>query len=50
MIDNPVRGRFNAWFLAAFDSYMHWKYADKPLVLSTMFVAIRHQITATCIK
>ncbi len=28
MIDNPVRGRFNAWFLAALDSYMHWKYAD----------------------
>ena len=27
MIDNPVRGRFNAWFLAALDSYMHWKYA-----------------------
>jgi ubiquinone/menaquinone biosynthesis C-methylase UbiE len=28
MIDNPVRGRFNAWFLAALDNYMHWKYAD----------------------
>lgn len=28
MIDNPVRGRFNAWFLAALDRYMHWKYAD----------------------
>lgn len=28
MIDNPVRGRFNAWFLAALDSYMHWKYAE----------------------
>jgi ubiquinone/menaquinone biosynthesis C-methylase UbiE len=28
MIDNPVRGRFNAWFLAALDGYMHWKYAD----------------------
>ena len=27
MIDNPVRGRFNAWFLAALDGYMHWKYA-----------------------
>jgi ubiquinone/menaquinone biosynthesis C-methylase UbiE len=28
MIDNPFRGRFNAWFLAALDGYMHWKYAD----------------------
>lgn len=28
MIDNPLRGRFNAWFLAALDGYMHWKYAD----------------------
>ncbi len=28
MIDNPVRGRFNAWFFAALDGYMHWKYAD----------------------
>lgn len=28
MLDNPVRGRFNAWFLAALDGYMHWKYAD----------------------
>ena len=28
MINNPVRGRFNAWFLAALDGYMHWKYAD----------------------
>jgi len=27
MIDHPVRGRFNAWFLAALDGYMHWKYA-----------------------
>jgi ubiquinone/menaquinone biosynthesis C-methylase UbiE len=27
MIDNPIRGRFNAWFLAALDRYMHWKYA-----------------------
>ncbi len=27
MIDNPIRGRFNAWFLAALDGYMHWKYA-----------------------
>ena len=28
MIDNPVRGRFNVWFLATLDGYMHWKYAD----------------------
>jgi ubiquinone/menaquinone biosynthesis C-methylase UbiE len=28
MIENPVRGRFNTWFLAALDGYMHWKYAD----------------------
>lgn len=28
MIDNPIRGRFNAWFLAALDRYMHWKYAE----------------------
>ena len=27
MINNPVRGRFNAWFFAALDSYMHRKYA-----------------------
>lgn len=27
MIDNPIRGRFNAWMLAALDDYMHWKYA-----------------------
>jgi ubiquinone/menaquinone biosynthesis C-methylase UbiE len=27
MIDNPIRGRFNARFLAALDRYMHWKYA-----------------------
>jgi SAM-dependent methyltransferase len=27
MFDNPIRGRFNAWFLAALDGYMHWKYA-----------------------
>ena len=27
MIDNPVRGRFNAWFLAAIDGYLHAKYA-----------------------
>ncbi|HET7832859.1 MAG TPA: class I SAM-dependent methyltransferase [Gallionella sp.] len=26
MTDNPVRGRFNAWLLAALDSYMHRKY------------------------
>lgn len=28
MIDNPVRGRFNAWLFAALDSYMHRKYAN----------------------
>lgn len=28
MIDNPVRGRFNAWLLTALDGYMHRKYAD----------------------
>ena len=27
MIDNPVRGRLNAWFFAALDGYMHRKYA-----------------------
>lgn len=27
MIDNPVRGRFNAWFFAALEGYMHGKYA-----------------------
>lgn len=27
MIDNPVRGRFNALFFEALDGYMHWKYA-----------------------
>lgn len=27
MTNNPVRGRFNAWLLAALDSYMHRKYA-----------------------
>jgi len=26
-IDNAVRGRFNAYFFAALESYMHWKYA-----------------------
>lgn len=28
MINNTVRGRFNAWFFSALDSYMHSKYAD----------------------
>jgi SAM-dependent methyltransferase len=28
MINNPVRGRFNAWFFAALDGYMHWKYDE----------------------
>jgi ubiquinone/menaquinone biosynthesis C-methylase UbiE len=27
MIDNPIRGRMNAWFFAALDGYMHRKYA-----------------------
>jgi SAM-dependent methyltransferase len=26
MIDNPARGRFNAWLLDALDDYMHAKY------------------------
>jgi len=28
MIDNPVRGPFNAWVFAALEGYMHWKYGD----------------------
>lgn len=28
MIDNPVRGRFNAWFFVVLDGYMHGKYAE----------------------
>jgi hypothetical protein len=28
MINNPIRGRFNAWFLAAGEGYMHRKYAS----------------------
>lgn len=28
MFDNPIRGRFNAYFLAAMDGYMHSKYSD----------------------
>jgi SAM-dependent methyltransferase len=28
MFDNPIRGRFNACFLAAMDGYMHSKYTD----------------------
>jgi ubiquinone/menaquinone biosynthesis C-methylase UbiE len=28
MIDNPIRGRFNAWFFATLDGYMHLKYAE----------------------
>ena len=27
MMDNPVRGRLNAWFFAMLDGYMHRKYA-----------------------
>jgi ubiquinone/menaquinone biosynthesis C-methylase UbiE len=42
MIDNPVRGRFNAWFLAVLDGYMHWKYADikSPLFSETPPVVV----------
>jgi len=28
MFDNPIRGRFNAWFLAECDGYMHRKYFE----------------------
>jgi len=28
MIDHAIRGRFNAWFEAALEGYMHWKYAE----------------------
>ena len=27
-IDNPIRGRLNAWFFDALDGYMHRKYAE----------------------
>lgn len=27
ILDNAVRGRFNAWFFDALEGYMHWKYA-----------------------
>jgi SAM-dependent methyltransferase len=27
VIDNPIRGRFNAWFFEALDGYMHRKYS-----------------------
>jgi hypothetical protein len=27
VLDNAVRGRFNAWFFDALEGYMHWKYA-----------------------
>lgn len=34
MINNPIRGRFNAWLLATLDDYMHRKYAGiKPELL-----------------
>lgn len=33
MIDNPIRGRFNAWFFQALDGYMHWKYREIKLRL-----------------
>jgi len=37
VIDNPVRGRFNAWFLDFLESYMHWKYAAiKPGLFSQL--------------
>jgi SAM-dependent methyltransferase len=37
LIDNPVRGRFNAIFFDALEGYMHWKYAalKRPLFAST---------------
>ena len=28
VIDNPIRGRFNAWFFQALDGYMHRKYCE----------------------
>lgn len=28
VIDNPIRGRFNAWFFQALDGYMHGKYCE----------------------
>ncbi len=28
MIDNPIRGRFNAWLFQALDGYMHGKYCE----------------------
>ena len=28
IIDNAVRGRFNEYFFAALERYMHWKYAE----------------------
>jgi len=28
VLDNPIRGRFNAWFFQALDGYMHWKYCE----------------------
>jgi SAM-dependent methyltransferase len=33
LINNPVRGRLNAWFLAALDGYMHGKYGEVKLRL-----------------
>ena len=27
VLDNAVRGRFNAWFFDVLEGYMHWKYA-----------------------
>lgn len=27
VLDNAIRGRLNAWFFDALESYMHWKYA-----------------------
>jgi len=37
MLDNPVRGRFNAWLLGVLDGYMHRKYAAlKPRVFGAV--------------
>jgi len=33
VIDNPIRGRFNAWFFQALDGYMHRKYCGIKLHL-----------------
>jgi SAM-dependent methyltransferase len=43
MIDNPIRGRLNAWFFAALDGYMHWKYRK---IKSRLF----QQVPATVVE